>query len=61
MKTLTTVVMAGIALMLMAGCGSHDMMDESMDTKMTGMEETMDAKSETMIEPATDTMTQTMQ
>ena len=74
MRTLTTVVMAGLLLALMAGCSSHEMMDKSMDTKRTSVEEpmnTMDATSDTMMKdnmakdsmmkPAADPMTKTMQ
>ncbi|SHO47176.1 hypothetical protein [Desulfopila aestuarii] len=78
MRTLTTVMMAGIALM-MAGCSSYDMMDKPMNTKMASMEDTMDPKpmdsmeetsaimmkgnsaNDTMMKPAADTMTETMQ
>lgn len=42
MRTLTTVIMAGMALMLLAACGGHDMMETSMDNKTTGMEKPMD-------------------
>ena len=55
MRTLTTVMMAGIALM-MAGCSSHDMMDNPMNTKMVSMENTRDQKPMDSMEETSVTM-----
>lgn len=58
MRTLTTVVIAGFTLMLIAGCSSHEMMDTPMDTKMTSMEEPMDVQPVDTMDATSDNMMQ---
>jgi len=43
MRTLTTVMMTGFALISLAGCSSHQMMDKPMEKEMTSMEKPMAA------------------
>lgn len=52
MRTVSTMFLAAIGLLLMAGCNRHEMMDSSTGKEMTTMEKpmaTMDAPSDTMM------------